>query len=409
MKHEYSTDKRGWLGLSRNIIVLGVVSLLTDLSSEMMVPLIPLFLADVLLAPKRYIGLIEGFAESIASLLRIISGWLSDRLGKPKLLTVVGYGLSSLAKPFLALANWWPTVFLLRATERFGKGIRSAPRDVIITESVEPQFRGKAFGFHRAMDTTGAMLGPLAAWGIIRYLSQHHATMRVSFTTVFLIAAVPAIIAVIILAALVPEKPKEAHAVAPPKIKWSTLSHRLKMFLLVVGVFSIGNSSDAFLILRSQSLGVSVSNILLIYVLFNAVSAAFAYPAGVISDRVGRRPVIVVGMIIFAMTYLGFAVAKTSIAAWVLFAVYGLYGGLTSGVLKAFAADLAPAANRGTVIGAYYTVEGLALLPASGIAGLLWDYVNVSAPFYFGAFMAAVAVVILVVMFPARAQRTEVS
>lgn len=408
MNHGQSFGKKSWLGLSRNIIVLGVVSLLTDLSSEMMVPLIPLFLSDVLKAQKTYIGLIEGVAESIASLLRIISGWLSDRLGRPKFLTSLGYGLSALTKPFFAFAMWWPTVFLLRTVERFGKGIRSAPRDVIIAESVEPERRGKAFGFHRAMDTTGAMLGPLVAWFILSYLAGHHAPEGAWYRSIFIIAAIPAIIAVIVLVALVPEKPKEARPVAPPRIKWGEMSTKLKLFLLVVGVFSIGNSSDAFLILRSKSLGVSIAHILLIYVIFNAVSAAVAMPAGIISDRVGRRPVLVAGLLIFAATYLGFAVAKTSIAAWVLFAVYGLYGGLTSGVLKAFAVDLAPAESRGTVIGAYYSVEGLALLPASVIAGVLWDRIGASAPFYFGAALAALAVIILVVVFPARTRTIKV-
>jgi MFS family permease len=405
MDLKQTTGKSGRKGLSRNIIVLGVVSLLTDLSSEMMVPLIPLFLTDVLKTPVQFIGLIEGIAESIASLLRVIAGWLSDRLGRPKLLATLGYSLSSVAKPFLALATWWPTVLLIRFTERFGKGIRSAPRDVIITESVEPERRGRAFGFHRAMDTTGALLGPLAAWFIISYFTRHHFAEAVWYKNIFLIATVPAIIGVVVLAALVPEKPKPAHYVAPPKIRWGALSKRLKIFLLVVGIFSLGNSSDAFLILRAKTLGVSPANILLIYVIFNAVSAACAMPAGIISDRVGRRPVLVAGLLIFALTYLGFAVAKTPIAAWVLFGVYGLYGGLTSGVLKAFAADLAPREIRGTVIGAYYTVEGIALLPASLFAGLMWRYVGVSAPFYYGAAMAAIAVLTLVITFPPGAER----
>ena len=396
--------RRGLLGLSRTIITLGVVSLLQDLSTEMLLPLIPLFLTNVLGAPVTAIGIIEGVAESVASLLRVWAGWLADRFGRPKLLAVLGYGLSSVAKPFLAAATAWPHVFIVRFADRFGKGIRSAPRDVIIAESAPMEVRGKAFGFHRAMDTTGAVLGPLVAWAIIRHYAGHYAGPRAPYVAVFLIGAVPALMAVAVLAALVPEKPREARAEAPVKIQWSAFSTRLKLLLLVVTVFSIGNSSDAFLILRAKDLGVSVEHVLLIYVLFNVVSAAFSLPAGIISDRVGRGPVIVVGMLIFAGAYLGFAVATTARSAWLLFGVYGLYPGLTAGVLRAYAADLAPAHLRGTAIGAYYTLEGLALLPASVIAGLLWDHVGRPAPFYYGAATAALAALLLLALLPRRNQ-----
>jgi MFS family permease len=401
MMQDKKLKQGGFMGLSRTIVVLGFVSLLTDLSSEMMVPLIPLFMTDVLRQPATIIGIIEGTAECVASILRIFSGWLSDRLGRPKALTVAGYGLSSIAKPLLALVYFWPTAFVLRVTERLGKGIRSAPRDVIIAESVEPEKRGKAFGFHRAMDTTGAVLGPLAAFFIIRHFLGYSAVLhRNAYTAVFYIAAIPAVLGVIVLWLLVPEKPKEARPIAPPKIQWSALSRQLKIFLLVVGIFSIGNSSDMFLILRANNLGVSIAHVLLIYVVFNAVSAAVAMPAGILSDKIGRKPMIIAGFLIFAVSYLGFAHARSSVDAWVLFAVYGVYGGLTSGVLKAFAVDLAPKDIRGTVIGAYYTVEGLTLLPASGIAGLLWKYINPSAPFYYGGAMALIATVVLLVAFP---------
>lgn len=393
--------KRDTFGLPRTIIFLGVVSLLTDLSSEMIVPLVPLFLQNVLHAPGVAIGIIEGVAESTASLLRVFAGWLADRFGRPKLLAVTGYGLSAVAKPFLAAATSWTGVFAVRVTDRFGKGIRSAPRDVIITESVAPEIRGKAFGFHRMMDTIGAVLGPLAAFAIIS-LARTGEMSR--YRLVFIAGAIPALLAVAVLALFVPEKPKEARPVAPPKIRWGAFSRRLKLFLVAVAIFSIGNSSDAFLILRANDLGVSVGQVLLIYMLFNAVSAVFSLPAGIASDRVGRRPVILTGMLVFAATYLGFALAETPGAAWLLFAIYGLYAGLTAGVLRAYTADLAPPELRGTAIGAYFTLEGLALLPASIIAGVLWDKVGHSAPFYYGAATAVLASILLVTIVPREPQ-----
>jgi len=397
------TQKKGLLGLSRTIVTLGVVSLLTDLSTEMLVPLIPLFLQNVLRTPATDIGVIAGVAESTASLLRVYAGWLADRLGRPKLLAVLGYGLSSVAKPFLAVSTTWHHVLVVRFADRFGKGIRSAPRDVIIAEAAPQEIRGKAFGFHRAMDTTGAVLGPLAALIIITFFIRQ--SERHAFTAVFLIAAVPALLGVAVLAIFVPEKPKEARPVAPPKVNWRVLSPRLKRFLLVVAVFSIGNSSDDFLILRAKDLimrahsfPATLAQILLIYIVFNAVAAIFTLPAGMLSDKVGRAPVVLAGLLVFALTYLGFGLAATPAAAWVLFLIYGLYYALTAGVLRAFAADLAPPEIRGTVIGAYFTIESLCLLPASVIAGVLWDHVSHAAPFYYGAATSTLAVLLLLTL-----------
>lgn len=395
-----NTEKpRGMLGLSRTIVMLGIVSLLTDLSSEMLIPLVPVFLTTTLGAPVQILGLIEGVAESTASLLRVYAGWLADRFGRPKLLAVSGYGLSSIAKPFLAISTSWLHVFGIRFADRFGKGIRSAPRDVIIAESAPQEIRGKAFGFHRTMDTTGAVIGPLVAYSILRMVSGEGGA---AYRTVFIFGAVPALIAVAILAKYVPEKPREARPVTPPKIKWSALDRRLKLFLLVVAVFQIGNSSDAFLILRAANVGVNVEDVLLIYALFNLVSAMFSLPAGIASDKIGRGPVLVLGLMVFTATYFGFAIASGPATIWLLFAVYGLHVGLTAGVLRAFAADLAPSELRGTVIGAYFTIEGLALLPASVIAGLLWDRVSPSAPFYYGAATALIAALMLIFLLPSR-------
>ena len=388
---------KGVLGLSRTVILLGFVSLLTDLSSDMLIPLIPIFLTTTIGAPVWALGLIEGVSESIASILRIYAGWLSDRFGRPKLLATSGYGLSSFAKPFLAIATNWLHVFAVRVADRFGKGVRSAPRDVIITETTAPEIRGRAFGFHRTMDTTGAVLGPLVAYAILLAFQGDNGN---AYRTVFLIGAVPALVAVAILGIFIPEKPKEARPMQPPKVKWSTFSRQLKHFLLIVAVFSVGNSSDAFLIIRATNVGVEVENVLLIYALFNLVSAIFSLPAGIASDKVGRGPLLLSGFIVFIATYLGFAMASTPLVVWILFSVYGLYVGLTAGVLRAYAADVAPAELRGTAIGAYYTVEGISLLAASTIAGLLWTYISPSAPFYYGAVMALFASVLLLFLMP---------
>ncbi|MEN6519804.1 MAG: MFS transporter [Armatimonadota bacterium] len=394
----------GMLGLSPVIVVLGIVSLLTDLSSEMLIPIIPVFLTTTLGAPVQLLGIIEGVAESTASLLRVYAGWLADKFGRPKLLAVCGYGLSSIAKPFLAISTSWLHVFAVRFTDRFGKGIRSAPRDVIIAESAPQEIRGKAFGFHRMMDTTGAVLGPLAAYLILSIVKGGSGA---AYRTVFLWGAVPALLAVAVLFKYVPEKPKEIRPVTPPKIKWGELSTHLKLFLVVVAVFQIGNSSDAFLILRAKNVGVSVEHVLLIYALFNVVSAAFSMPAGIASDKIGRGPILVLGLLVFTATYFGFAIASSPAIIWLLFAVYGLYVGLTAGVLRAFAADLAPAELRGTVIGAYFTIEGLSLLPASAIAGFLWDKVSPAAPFYYGAATALIAALMLIFFLPSRRARRE--
>ncbi len=391
-----TTEKPGFIGLSRTIVVLGFVSLFTDLSSEMLIPILPIFLSDILKVAPTAIGVIEGVAEFTASFLRIFAGWLADKLGRPKLLTVLGYGLSSIAKPFLVFARVWPDVLLIRFTERLGKGIRSAPRDVIIAESVEAENRGRAFSFHRAMDTTGAVIGPLVAYAILRMFEPG----RQSFNVVFLAATVPAIIGVIILVVFVPERPKEARVVAPPKIEWGAVRGPLLSFLAVVAVFALGNSSDAFLVLRANNLGLDTGHVLLVYALFNAVSALIATPAGIASDRVGRRPIIIGGLAIFSLSYLGFALAKTSIAIWPLFAVYGIHVGMVGGVFRAFAVDLAPRELRGTVIGAYYAIQGTMLLLASTIAGALWKYVSPSAPFFYGATMAALAALLLFFFIP---------
>ena len=386
--------KERFLGISKTVIMLGFVSLLTDISSESIYPLIPLFLTGVLHAPVSAIGLIEGIAESVASIVRIFSGWFSDKIGNRKWLTIAGYTLSTLSKPLLSISSSWHQVLGVRFMDRLGKGVRAAPRDALIADVTPPEKRGISFGFHSAMDTTGAVLGPLIAFWLLK-------SVELSFRQIFLLAAIPGAIGVLLLIFFVKEKRKtaEERKAVLPTIKLKSFDKHFRMFLLITAVFSIGNSSDAFLILKAKQNGISTASILLVIVLFNSIQALLATPAGAVSDRLGRKNVILLGFLVFAMVYLGFGMTSSPMITVILFAFYGVYSALTYGVQKAFASDLIAANLRGTGLGAYNMVSGLALLPASLIAGLLWDKINPSAPFIYGAVMALVAAIMLAFSF----------
>jgi len=368
---------------------LGWVSFFQDVSSEMIYPLLPLFLVNVLGAPTSIVGLIEGIAESTASLLKVFSGWLSDRTGHRKTWAVAGYGLSALVKPMVALARGWPFVLFVRFADRFGKGVRTAPRDALIAASTDQAQRGRAFGFHRAMDTAGAALGPLLASGLLLLYNSN-------YRPVFAWALVPGLISVAILIIFVREvREAEGERREPPRLSLKPFSRTYKLFLLVTVLFTLGNSSDAFLVLRAQNLGVPPAAIPLVWLLFNVVYSLVSTPAGILSDRIGRKRVMVSGYLVFALVYLGFALAGAAWEVWGLFVVYGVYYGVTEGVARAFAADLVPGHLRGTAFGVYHTLTGLALLPASLIAGWLWQSFTPAAPFAFGAVLSSVAAVLL--------------
>jgi MFS family permease len=393
--------RRKLFGLNPNVFFLGIVSLLTDISSEMIFTLVPLFLFNVLRTGTPVIGLIGGLSESADAIFRILSGWLSDRVGRRKPLAVLGYGLSTLAKPFMYLASSWGGVLAIRFGDRLGKGIRTSPRDALVADSVSAQERGRGFGLHRTMDTFGAVLG-LAIAALIIYLAQGgglELNLK-SYQWLVLVGVVPAVAAVVVLLLFVREKKKAATAPhGSPRIGLAGFDSRFKLFLVVMAVFTLGNSSDFFVILRAQNLGSSVIYVVLMLVVFNIVYAVTALPAGVLSDRLGRRRVIILGWSIYALVYLGFALASELWQVWLLFAGYGLYYGVVEGVARAFVADLVPEAKRGTAYGLYHGVVGVALLPASLIAGWLWQAINPAAPFYFGAglaFMAMLGIMALV-------------
>jgi len=388
------------LGVSRNVFFLGWVSLLTDVSSEMIFTVMPLFLLNVLKVGTPIIGLIEGIAEGTASLFKLVSGWLSDRLGQRKSLAVFGYSLSTLAKPFLYIASSWGVVLVVRFSDRVGKGIRSAPRDALVADSTSPNEMGKSFGFHRAMDTMGAVLG-LSLAALIVYLVERGGLELTwhAFRTLVLAGIGPAVLAVLMLLFFVREKKRGAQPKSGDPTAGQPLCEgpakaadgRFKLFLVIMVLFTLGNSSDAFLILRAQNLGFSVTHVLLLFVAFNLVYALAAMPAGMVSDKLGRKRVIVVGWAIYALSYLGLALASATWQLWLLFALYGLYYGISEGVSRAFVCDLVPVERRGTAYGWYHTAVGISLLPASVIAGWLWHLIGPSATFYFGAGMAGVA------------------
>jgi len=384
-----------------------------DISSEMVLNILPLFLANVLGVRTSVIGLIEGIAEASASLLKLFSGWLSDRLRARKWLAVAGYTVSALAKPFFLAANAWPAVAAVRWADRVGKGIRTAPRDALVADSIDERQRGMAFGLHRAADTAGAMLGLIIALGVVWIAQAGSADLgRSTFRTVVVVSLIPAILAVVSLAIGARDVPVSSQRKAP-RISLRGLGRRFLVFLVIVGIFDLGNSSDAFLVLRAQERGLSVLGILGMLITFNFVYTLVSTPAGTLSDRVGRRRVLVGGWLVYAAIYLGFALAGAGWHVWALYAVYGVYYGLSYGTAKAMVADLVPGALRGTAYGTYNAVLGILDFPASLLAGILWQGVGgweglgPSAPFYFGAALALTAAALMAFVMPSGRARTS--
>ncbi|MCL5959016.1 MAG: MFS transporter [Chloroflexi bacterium] len=385
------------LGLSRNVFVLGLVSLLTDVSSEMIFPIMALFLSNVLGVQVSLIGLIEGVADGTSSLLKVFSGWFSDKIGRRQPIVAFGYGLSTVAKPFLILSTSWWHVLGVRFTDRVGKGMRTSPRDALIADSTEGATMGRSFGFHRGMDTAGAV-GGLVVAALVVYLMQASDPflMRSTYQVLVAISIIPALLAVLLIVIFVRDRRSRRASTQRVSLRLKGLDRRFKIFLIVIVIFTLGNSSDAFLILRAQNLGVGTLNILLMLIGFNVLDTIVSVPAGVLSDRIGRRRVLVASWILYGAVYLGFAFANVGWQVWGLYAVYGLYYGVTEGVGRAFVADMVPASEqRGTAFGVYNAAVGLVALPASFIAGLLWDAINPSAPFLLGATLAILAAILL--------------
>lgn len=392
--------------LPRNIWAVGLTSFFMDISSEMVINIIPLFLANVLGVQTSIIGLIEGVAETTASLIKLFSGWLSDKLGGRKWLAVAGYGLSALSKPFFFIAGSWEMIAGVRWADRIGKGIRTAPRDALVADSVTRETRGLAFGFHRAMDTAGAMLGLIIA-GIVIWMAQANNLdlSKSTFQTIVLFSLAPAFLGVLSLAVGAKDVPVDKVRTLP-KFSLKSLGRPFIIFLVIVSVFTLGNSSDAFLVLRAQNLGISVLGIMLMLAIFNLVYTLISTPAGSLSDRIGRRRLIIGGWLVYAAIYFGFALAQQAWQVWVLYVIYGLYYGLAYGTANAMVADLVPDDLRGTAYGTYNAVIGLLAFPSSFIAGLLWQGIGSwngfgpSAPFVFGGSLALLAALLMVFWMP---------
>ena len=387
-----SDAKRPKLG--RNVMALSAVSFLTDVSSEMIYPLLPIFLTGVLGANASFIGAIEGAAESTAALLKLASGWWSDRVRKRKPLVVLGYAIATFMRPLVAVAESASQVLLIRVADRVGKGIRNAPRDALIAESVHPSIRGRAFGFHRAADHAGGVLGPLIAFAVLTY---EWAPIR----TVFWLAAVPGVLSFIVLVAFVRDVPRTAPAPASATPDLSvSLDSRFWRVLGVIFLFTLGNSTDAFLLLRAHELGVPVAMAPILWAALHVVKSLSSTPGGALSDRIGRRPTLIMGWTLYAVVYFAFARATETWHAWALFGVYGVYFGLTEGSERALIADLVAPERRGTAYGWFNLAIGLGALPASVLFGWVWDSAGAPTAFVMGASLALAAAVGMATVVP---------
>jgi MFS family permease len=389
--------------LDPTVRALGVVSLLNDFSSEVAVRTLPLFLANVLGVKIGIIGLIEGIAESTATLLRLVSGHLADRTGRKKALALWGYSLSNLSKPLLFFATSWDLVLAIRFLDRAGKGIRSAPRDALIADITPRELRGRAFGFNKAMDKAGGFLGVIAAAAVL-YLTQKSTSVltRESYEWLVLLAVLPGLTAVGVMAWWVEERPRTAVKVSL-SLHWSEMDRRFWTFIGILTIFMLGNSSDAFLMLRAQSVGFSTIEVFLVVAAFSLVIALTSTKGGTLSDTLGRRGLIVAGWLIYALIYFGFAFASQRWHIWILYAGYGVYYGAFLGASSAWVADFVPQHLRGTAYGIFNAAAGVTALPASVIAGILWDWYGPAAPFLFGGGLSLLAVGGLV-MLPAGKQ-----
>ena len=388
------------LGLSRNVKALGWVSLFNDISSEMIYPLLPLFLTTVLGAGLVFVGLIEGIAESISSFLKLFSGWFSDRFQKRKGIILLGYSVASVIRPLMGFATSALHVLFLRSIDRVGKGIRSSPRDALLSQSCNENERGMAFGFQRSMDHAGAMIGPLIASLLLAVLTKD---LRV----IFFLAFVPAILCLWILFRGVTDVSRDMPSTsAPQKLQWKSWDKKFKYFLVVIGLFTLGNSSDAFLLLRAKDLGLDTVAIPILWTVFHLSKTVFSVPGGMVSDRIGRRKVMILAWGVYGLVYLGFAFASRPIHVWILFLVYGFFYGLAEGTERAWVADLVEESRRGTAYGAYHFMIGIAALPASLLMGLFWKTLGVSWAFSFGAVMALIAALLAIALLGDQAKET---
>lgn len=375
-----------------NIIFLGLVSFFTDLSTEMVYPLIPLYLTSAFGATPAIVGIIEGIAESLASLLKVFSGYLSDKFQKKKALAFSGYATGLIYKLALLMAGSWLGVLGARVIDRFGKGIRTAPRDVLVSESASKESMGKSFGLHKALDMAGSALGILITYFLLRGSDGSF-----EYSKVFLISIIPALLGLVMFFFIKEERvPRRIQSKEPFWRDIRNIDGQLKLYLLVAFLFTLGNSSNSFLLLKAKATGFDDTSVILLYFLYNIVASGLSLPFGKLSDQVGRKKLLVSGYLIFAICYFGFAFAGSQMQMIAVFVLYGAYTAIVSGAERAFVAEISPPHIKGTMLGLHSTVTGIALLPASVIAGLLWNQFGAVVPFVFGASMSLVAAFILI-------------
>lgn len=395
-KEKICTEKK-ILGLENNIFFVGITSFLTDTTTKMIYAVMPLFLMS-LGASKTELTLIEGIAESTASIIKALSGWWSDKIQKNKPFMIIGYAFTAILSPLFSLVTNPFQVLIIRFTERIGKGIRTAPRDSLIASSSGSN-KGRGFGFHKAMDNSGAIIGPLLASGILLLFPGN-------YRMVFVFAALPALLGLISIICFVKEV--KCQSVAPlGKITFEDFPKRYYIFLGIVFIFTLGNSTDALLLVKASDIGFQAAFIPIIYLIFNSVSVIFAVPAGILSDKIGRERLIIFGYLLFSIIYFGFGRTDSKVVLIMLFALYGLYSAATDGVQKALVTDLIDKNKRGTGLGIYNCLVGITLLPASVIAGLLYDNINNRAPFYYGSILALVAAILMVIFYRCYRNRTD--
>ena len=392
-------------GLPKNVFALSLVSLLNDTSSEIIYPLLPAFLFLTLGATPFAIGLIEGFSESVASILKLFAGYLSDKFGNRKLPVFFGYSLAAVTRPFLAFVTSWPQVLVVRMTDRIGKGIRGAPRDALIAQDVEPARRGLAFGFNRAADHMGAVVGPVIAFLLLTYLAvdPDDPTAR-EYQRVFLFASIPVVLGLFVIVFFVREKqkPDVPQAASPIKFSLREFDGNFKRFLVVISLFTLSNSTDAFLLLRAEQAGIAPAHLPLLWMALHFSKVVFSLAGGSLSDRLGRKPTIITGWIVYAAVYMAFAFVGAAWQAWALFVIYGAYFGLTEGVEKAFVADLVDDEKRGTAYGFYNLFYGITVFPASLLFGFLWSQFGAPTAFVTSACISLIAALLLISVSPRR-------